>query len=221
MALSGCPFCRELFPAGETETCPHCGVRVEPLHALPPSYEARVARAEELSAIPPEDRPVSWLYPGRGRGPLFLSSVLGLALFFAPWISLHKPDEITLTGFELARSRGMWFFGGAVGWFVTLPLVVSRRTVRSMRGVRVITATFTVLSVIIPGFLLLNPPRGNHFFPVEFEWESGLYGTLITGVLATFFATRFGGRADDIRASELLPVRDAELVRDADDEVMH
>jgi hypothetical protein len=181
-----------------------------------------VARAEELSAVPPEDRTLPLAYAGRGRGALLVLCVVGLGLFFAPWISLSKPDEITYTGFALARARGMWFFGGAVGWFIALPLVFTRRTVRSMRGVRVVTATFTALSVIVPGFLLIYPPRGTAYYPVEFTWQPALFGTLIAGALGTFFAARFGGRIDDIRVTELAPIPDADLVSDErSDEQVH
>jgi hypothetical protein len=83
-----------------------------------------------------------------------------------------------------------------------------------MRGVRVVTATFTALSVLVPGFLLVNPPRGNEYFPVEFAWQPALFGTLVAGALGTFFAARFGGRIDDIRASELPPIPDGDLISD-------
>src|SRR5260221_5614995 len=56
MSLIGCPFCRELFTEGEADACPVCGVPLRPVEKLPLSYEARVALATELAAVPPEDR---------------------------------------------------------------------------------------------------------------------------------------------------------------------
>src|SRR5262249_53409614 len=118
MSLVGCPFCRELFSEGEAQACPACGMPLEPIHKLPPSYEARAAMAADAAATAPEDRMVAWWYFGRGRGALILVAAAGLVAFFMPWIHLHKPDEFSYTGYHLARARGAWFFGGAVGWFV-------------------------------------------------------------------------------------------------------
>jgi hypothetical protein len=203
MPLIGCPFCRELFSEEEATTCPVCGVPLEAIEKLPLSYEARAALAAELAAIAPEDRPVPWWYYRRGRGALTAVSLLGLAAFFAPWMVLHKPDEIVFSGYELARARGGWFFGGAIGWFVTLPLVLSRRTVYKMRGVRIITAMFSALTVVEAAMLFLHPPHGNRYVPIAYEWGPGLYASAVLGVLGVFFGARFGGRLDDIDVREL------------------
>lgn len=203
MALIGCPFCQELFPEGEATTCPVCGVPLRPAEKLPPSYEARVALAAELAAVPPEDRVVPLWYYRRGRGPLVLIALGGLAAFLAPWVRLHKPDEIVYSGLALARARGGWFFGAAAGWFVMLPLVVTRRTVYKMRGVRIITAMFAALSVVETAQLLLFPPHGGRYVPLDFDWGWGLYASLVLGVLGVAVAARFGGRLDDIDAQEL------------------
>jgi hypothetical protein len=81
MALVGCPFCRELFPEGETEKCPVCGMSLSAVEKLPPSYEARVAMAAELAHIAPEDRTLPRGYWKRGRAALALIAVLGLVAF--------------------------------------------------------------------------------------------------------------------------------------------
>lgn len=204
MALLGCPFCNELFSNEEESSCPVCGVPLRPIDKLPPSYEARVALAEELAATPPEDRLVPWWYFRRSRGLLVVTAVLGLLAFFAPWVELSKPDDITFTGYELARARGVWFFGGVVGWFVMIPLVLTRRTVYKMRGVRIITATFAALSVVETAQLLMRPPHGSRYVPVVYEWGYGLYATLALGLVGVLLAARFGGRLDDIDVRELV-----------------
>ena len=217
MSLVGCPFCRELFKEGEAEACPTCGVPLAPVHKLPPSYEARVALAAELAATAPEDRLVPWWYYRRGRAALILVALAGLAAFFSPWIHLYKPDELTYTGYHLARARGGWFFGGAVGWFVMIPLVFTRRTVYKMRGVRIVTATFAAVSAVEVGMLLLFPPHGNRFRVLEFEWGYGLYLTLALGIVGIILGARFGGRVDDIDTRELAPEPEPDLSPDHDD----
>jgi hypothetical protein len=198
MALIGCPFCQELFPEGEATNCPVCGVPLKPVEKLPPSYEARLAQAAELAKVAPEDRVVPFWYFRRGRGALVVVAILGLVAFFAPWVELHKPDETAYSGLALARARGGWFFGAAAGWFVMIPLVITRRTVYKMRGVRIITATFAALSVVETVQLLLMPPHGNRFVSVEYDWGFGLYASLALGLAGMVLGARFGGRIDDI-----------------------
>lgn len=217
MSLVGCPFCRELFSDGEAQACPTCGVPLEAIHKLPPSYEARAAMAADVAATAPEDRLVSWWYFRRGRGALILVAVAGLVAFFMPWIHLHKPDEFTYTGYHLARARGAWFFGGAVGWFVTVPLVFTRRTVYKMRGVRIVTATFAAMSAVETAMLLLMPPHGNRFRVLEYDWGIGLYLTLALGLVGIVLGARFGGRLDDIDARELVPEPEPYLSPDQDE----
>lgn len=218
MALVGCPFCHELFPEEETTACPLCGVPLHPVEKLPASYEARVAAAAELAAIAPEDRTVPLWYWRRSRGALVLVAVLGLSAFFLPWVELSSPDEIVYSGLDLARARGGWFFGAAVGWFVMIPLVISRRTVYKMRGVRIITAMFAALSVVETFQLLMMPPRGHRYVPVVYEWREGLYATLVLGVVGVFFAARFGGRLDDIDVREFAKEAEQDLSPDTSEE---
>jgi hypothetical protein len=182
------------------------------------SYEARVALAAELAEVPPEDRTVPWTYYRRNRAALVVVAVLGLVAFFMPWIHLHRPDEIVLRGYDLARARGTWFFGCAIGWFVMIPLVVTRRTVYKMRGVRIITAMFAALSVVESAQLLLRPPHGSRYMPLSFDWGWGLYATLVLGVVGVALAARFGGRGDDIDSAELLPAPLAGLSPEQSDE---
>jgi len=199
-----------------------CSVPLKPVEKLPLSYEARLAQAAELAAIAPEDRTVPWLYYRRGRGALLLVAIAGLFAFFSPWVLLHAPDELVLSGYHLARARGGWFFGSAIGWFVMIPLVATRRTVYKMRGVRIVTAMFAALSVVEPAELLLHPPHASRYLPLSFEWGWGLFATLALGVLGAVLGARFGGRLDDIDARELAPEPVAELSPDTSDErILH
>jgi hypothetical protein len=186
------------------------------------SYDARVALAAELAAVAPEDRVVPLLYWRRSRGALVLVALAGLAAFFAPWVELTRPDEIVLSGYDLARAKGTWFFGGAIGWFVMVPLVITRRTVYKMRGVRIVTGMFAAISVVESAQLLLHPPRGNTYVPVAFEWGWGLYATLVLGIVGVALAARFGGRVDDIDVREFSTAPETELSPDeSDDRTLH
>src|SRR5262245_37675710 len=192
MPLVGCPFCRELFTEGEAQTCPVCGMPLAPVGKLPMSYEARVALAAELAEIAPEDRTVPWTYWRRQRGALIAIAIAGFAVFFAPWVELHRPEEMILSGYDLAGARGTWFFGAAIGWFVMIPLVLTRRTVYKMRGVRIITAMFAALSVVETSELLLRPPHGSRFVALSFDWGWGLYATLALGIAGVVCGALFG-----------------------------
>ncbi len=224
--LLACPFCRELYPDTETDRCPECGVDLAPLEALPPSLDviAEAAAAGEL--VPPEDRPVSPLYWRRGRGALLVLAVLGLVFFFSPWVSMTRPDEALISGFDLARGRAGWLWGGAIGWFIVLPLVASRRTIRQMRGVRIVTAMFAAMTAIEIAMLVSLPPQGSRYLRVEFAWAWGLWASAAVSVVGVAFGARFGGRLDDLPKSPWedaagnLRVDDA-VDRDAADRVVH
>jgi len=79
--LLACPFCREIFPKGERDVCPTCGLPLSPMSKLPPSYEAQL---EDDLPEEPEWEPQRWWFAGRGRGVLVAAGLLGIGLFFAP-----------------------------------------------------------------------------------------------------------------------------------------
>jgi hypothetical protein len=197
--LLACPFCRDLHAAGETDgTCPVCGVALQAMEKLPPSFEVAQEEAAELDRIPLEDRRLPWSFVGRGRGALLGLSALGLFAFFMPWVVMTKPELAALSGFDLARGRAGWLWGGAVGWFMMLPLVWTRRTIMQMRGVRIITALFAALTLGEVLMLLALPPQGGGRVPIAFSWGWGLQASLAISVLAVFCAARLGGRIDDL-----------------------
>lgn len=223
MPLLGCPFCREMFPSEEADKCPVCGVELMPIDRLPPSYETRLAAALEVSATPPEHRTLPWTFWRRGRGALLVLSAVGLVAFFAPWIELFKPDSYVLSGYHLARVRAGWFWGGAVGWFILFPLVASRRTIFQLRGIRGIALAFTGMTIIEVGFVLLNPPRGGRYVPVDYDWSWGLFVSAAASVLGMVFAARLGGSLDDIRLPDATSgdVLSRPITESSDGETVH
>jgi MFS family permease len=210
--LLACPFCRELYRDEQLVVCPHCDVPLKPLRDLPPSYEIREAEALEWERTAPADRKLPWNYWSRGRGLLLVLSVLGFAAAFAPWIVMTKPENMTLTALQLARTKGMWFGGSMVGWFVAMPLVWTRRTITKLRGARIAVTMFAALPVGQILILALNAPT-TQLIPVSYTWGWGFYLSAAVGLLALPFALRLGGSVDDLPADlgkELVPDAKAE-----------
>src|SRR6185295_16746183 len=114
--LTACPFCRQMFSAGEAKACPDCGLGLEDLHKLPPSYDAKVEYPE--LPTPPHMEPLPWGFPGRNRALLLGLALSGFAMFFAPWVHETAPEIRFLSGFDLARIIG-FFWAPAVAWSVT------------------------------------------------------------------------------------------------------
>lgn len=190
-ALLACPFCRTLYRHGEGTTCSVCGVKLVPFERLPPSADAL---AEEPPAPPilPEDELLPWHYFGRGRGPLLALSALGLALFFSPWVRIEMPESTVRSGFELARGRAGWLWGGATGCLVLLPLIWTRRTIYKLRGVRPIAVAFSAMTLGEVLVLYSRPPQGR-FVPIEIHWEWGLFAAALTSLMATLVSVFLGG----------------------------
>ena len=195
-ALLACPFCRTLYRHGEGTTCAVCGVKLVAFERLPPSAEAEQEAAEHGDAEPPvlpEDERLAWNDFGRGRGALLCLALLGLLSFFAPWVSLVMPEDVVRSGYDLARGRAGWLWGGATGWLVLFPLVWSRRTIRSMLGARPISAMLAAITLFEVCMLVALPPRGGRL-PVELHWAWGLYASALVSLFGTVVAVRFGGK---------------------------
>jgi hypothetical protein len=188
-----------LFTPLEGPRCPHCDIELVPLRRLPPSPEAAQEQAERDAELTPEDLPLPFTFWRRGRGALLLLACSGLALFFVPWVELTSPRSVALSGFDLARGSAGWLWGGALAYFLLVPLVLSRRTVWAMRGARVICTAFSAMTLGEVAMLLLVPPAQHPLVTVLFEFEWGLYASGVVSVAATAFAVRLGGRLDDMR----------------------
>ena len=206
--LQACPFCRALYGPNDGSRCPDCGVDLVPMDQLALSDEARALDEFE---VPPEDRPFPWNDFGRGRGPLLALSLLGLAAFFCPWVLLLRPEDMTLRGFDLARGRAGWLWGGATGFFVLLPLLWTRRTLSRLRGARVIATLFASMTCLEVLVLLLFPPRRG-LIPIELEWQWGLYASAAISAVATYFAVRLGGPWTAPPPSETTPEHDDRIL---------
>jgi len=196
--LLSCPFCREIFPENEGPRCPACDLPLVDPHRLPPSAEAR-AEEPQRPIDPPEDVRQSWFYWRRGRGPLLGLAIVGLGLFFAPWVRLGRPDPVALSAFDLARGNLGFLWGGAVGWFILVPLVASRRSVSELRGARVIAFTFSIMTVCECALLFFRPPQDYAYFSAELETAWGLGASALISVLGAAWSLMLGGSLRDLR----------------------
>lgn len=193
--LTACPFCRQLFDASEAKSCPDCGLALRDLAKLPPSYEASIETIEDPT--PPHMEPLPFAYLGRNRGLLVALALLGLAMFFAPWIRETAPDLQTLSGYGLARLRG-YFWAPAVAFFVMVPLVLTRRSIYAMRGARVAVGFLAGVVIVTAALRLGITPKSTLLRPVHVEWAWGLYATAAVGLACLAAALGFGGRLDDL-----------------------
>ena len=187
--LLACPFCRELFLTDEgVEVCPDCDLPLRPLHSLAPS-------ADEGDATPglAWDVRLPWWYWRKGRAALMALALTGIALFFMPWIELTKPESAMISGFSLAQYSTPWLWGGPVAWFITIPLLVTRRTVRQLWGARLIAFVFATLALANVALLAIVPASSSALVPVEFEFTRLFWLSGITSLVAMAIALRLGG----------------------------
>jgi hypothetical protein len=196
--LNACPFCRALFPGAEARQCPECGVKLVAMENLPPSFDAVADEFEAGELVLPEQRLLPWNYFGRMRGALLIIAFIGLVMFFMPWVELRMPDVDVRSGFDLARGRAGWLWGGAAGWLVILPLVWTRRTIQRMRGVRLVTVLLAAITLVEVGMLLTIPPHPQHRVPLQIEWHWGIYASLMTSLIGIAAALRLGGGLQDL-----------------------
>lgn len=212
--LMACPFCRAMFTQGEAARCEECGIALQPLHALPPSAESVLEEEAERVNLPPELRELPLTYVGRGRGALLGLAAAGLGLFFAPWVTMFRPEELVLSGFDLAHGRAGFLWGGAIAYFILIPLVLTRRSIAAMRGVRIIATLFAVLTVSEIAMLYFLRPQGNGRVPLAYEFDWGFWLSGAVSVAATYVAVRLGGRVERIEA---LPWTDGAARRETSD----
>jgi hypothetical protein len=196
-------------------------VGLKPLDELPPSLEALAEEAASGEIVPPHERTLPSTFFGRGRGALLLIGVLGIAFFFMPWVVMTKPDLTSFSGFDLARGRAGWLWGGAVAWFILIPLVWTRRSIARMRGVRIICAMFAAMTLGEVVMLMSLPPRSSRYLSVEFHWGFGLYGSAIVSLLGILLSARFGGRIDDLPSVPWKDGRGRLRKESADGETLH
>lgn len=179
-----CPFCKELFPAGERAECPSCEV-----HLLPAAKHDALVQASADDDEDEDGEPqLPWNHWGHARGPLLLVSVLGLAFFFLPWVNVFTPDRAVYTGLDMARRTGL-AWAAAVAWFTMIPTIFSRRSIPKLRGARLAAALLAFIPALVAALFLLNPPGSLQAhgvsLKIRFEWGIGLYLTLLLGAIST------------------------------------
>jgi hypothetical protein len=196
-ALRACPFCRKLYTSEEASSCPDCDVALVAMSQLPPSLDALEDDAQQGLLTLPENQPLPASYMGRGRGALLALSALGIFAFFLPWVELTAPEAVVYSAFDLARGRAGFLWGGVTAWLVMMPLVITRRTIARMRGVRIVTVMFAAMTLSETLMLWLMPPRRG-LAPLELHFRYGLFLSGAISLTAMAVAARFGGRLDNL-----------------------
>jgi len=129
------------------------------------------------------------------------------------------------SAFDLARGRAGFLWGGVTAWFVMMPLVVTRRTIARMRGVRVVTVMFAAMTLSETLMLWLMPPRRG-LAPLELHFRYGLFVSGAISLVAMAVAARFGGSLDNLpkflldARQEPKPVRGA-AAESSDGQTLH
>jgi hypothetical protein len=182
-----CPFCKETFPEGKFTACPSCEVQLIPSMRAGGSVDAALEDDDGEDGDPE----LPWTHWGHARGPVLVACLLGLLFFFLPWVRVFTPDAAVHTGLDLARRTGM-AWAAAVGWFTLLPAMLSRRTIRKLRGARLAAALLSFIPALVAALFLMNPPgslqAGGVSLRIRFEWGIGLYLTLALGLLTAIYA---------------------------------
>ncbi len=189
-----------MFEEGEREDCPVCGVALTDFSKLPLSLDAMAEEGNVPTAPEMERLPAHYL--GRGKGILVVLGLVGIVLFFLPWVQITFPDIDSRSAFRMAHGRAGWLFGALCGWLVLIPTVLSRRSILKMRGARVAAAFLSAIPGVCVVDLLSFPPKYDGYIPIKFEWLLPLYITLalsLVGIAVSIFF--LGGRMDDIKVS--------------------
>jgi hypothetical protein len=133
-----------------------------------------------------------WL-SGRGfRGLVSAGALAGLATFAMPWFALEHPNTVDLSGFDLARGNAPWLWGGAIGYFLILPLLFSRRSLNDLRRIRVITATFAIMTACEVLVIALKPPVEAAYFHSQLQHLPAFYVSAVVSVLTTVGSALLG-----------------------------
>lgn len=185
-----------MFEVGEAKQCPVCGVKLTRFEDLPPSHDAM--HDEGGVPLTPELERLPWRDMGRGKGATLALALVGVVLFFLPWVRLTLPYVDAKSGFTLAHERLGWLWATFAAWVVLVPTVLSRRTILQLRGARVAAAFLGAIPAVAVVVLLARPPRGG-IVPVRYSWDWPLWATLVVSLLAVVVAVRLGGPVDDIR----------------------
>ncbi|HHH12185.1 MAG TPA: hypothetical protein ENK23_08970 [Sorangium sp.] len=130
--------------------------------------------------------------------------MLGICTFFwAPWIHHRSPEIVTWSGFEFACNLS-WLWAAGIAWVVLLGLVLSRRTIRQMRGARLAAALLALMVVVTVLLRIVIKPTPHRLLPLRYEWGWGMYLAGLLGAAATWLGLHFGGSAIDMPAPRLV-----------------
>ena len=96
------------------------------------------------------------------------------------------------SGFDLARGRAGWLWGGVTGFFILIPLLVTRRSIHKLRGARPIAVAFSAMTLGEVAVLLSLPPPVRRV-PLELHFAWGIYASGVVSFASTLVAVFLGG----------------------------
>jgi hypothetical protein len=105
---------------------------------------------------------------------------------------IEIPDDVVRSGFDLARGRAGWLWGGVTGFFILVPLVFTRRTIHKLRGARPIAVAFSAMTLGEVVMLLALPPPVRRV-PLELHFAWGIYASGVVSLASTLVAIWLGG----------------------------
>ena len=112
----------------------------------------------------------------------------------------HSSTVVGLLGtVQLVPLAFAALWGGAVAWFLLLPLVFTRRSIVQLRGIRVVATTFALMTLGETSMMLLLAPSQSPYVHTEYHFAWGLYSSAVISAVATYVAVRLGGGLKDLR----------------------
>jgi hypothetical protein len=158
-----CPFCRDSFEG--RKTCPAHDLALVTFERLAPADHERFEESDEseadqsslgretsrFDASARDDRPCGVFEPRHGRAEVALGALLvGAAL---PLELVKFPHQPPLHTYELARALpSLWTLG--LVCFTALYALARRRTLRELRGLRVLVPALALVAPFTVGWLL-------------------------------------------------------------------
>lgn len=176
--------------------CRDCDLTLVEAVRLGPSLEQSDAESASWEGGSRTERALPWRERTRAIAVLAALSIATLGVFAGcPWIEILSPYEETRTGWDLARGRLGWLWGGAIAQVVLLPLLWSRTSLAQLYGVRGICVLFASLPLVEVLFLIAKSPKSSGPVPFEYLWSWGAYLSMILSVAAMVAAARLGAPA--------------------------
>ena len=137
-------------------------------------------------------------------------AAMGAASFFGPWLVQAAPEIRTWSGVQFAQRLG-WLWGAGLVWPVIAALVVTRKTIRQMLGVRLALCIFFSVPLTTVIARIAIAPTKSPYVTLHYEWGWGMYLCAAVAAVGMITAWRFGGSRIDVTTTQDLRSHDETL----------